>query len=318
MRKKLFVFIREFIQIFTSERILREAASLTFVTVLGFVPFTLFVLTFFPDIPSLNVLDHIKDLFATFLIPESADSILEMIDNLFHYQVSLNIFNITMLVITSFSLFNSITASFDRILKIEQKPLRRTFGTLLKVFGMVVLGFFIFTLLISTASLPYFQEVFTLNIVRAVFNFILPLIFWFLFINIAYLFLPNAKLQLKSILIAASISAVVWFGAKLGFDLYIHNLTRMKQIYGIISSFPIFLIWIYLNWIFILSGVIIMAILNGQYTKHKEFEMTAQISLTINRKVSRDYIKEIELGDEEENLLRKFLAEMLAKKEKKK
>ena len=318
MNKKIYSFIKEFYTIFDQERILREAASLTFVTVLGFVPFTLFLLTFLPDIPPLNLTDQVKNIIVSLLMPESAELMHIFLDDLFNHTVKLSIFNIAMLAVTSFSLFNSINTSFDRILKIHLKPSKTTFGTLLKLFGMLVLGFFIFALLISTSSLPYFQAFFTSNIARQFLNFILPSVLWFTLICLAYYFLPNAKLKVFSILIAASSSAIIWFFTKLSFDYYISNLTRMKQLYGIISSFPIFLFWIYLNWIFVLSGVIILAILNSQHRNKKEFQLVAQIQLSVNKKVTKDYVKEIMFDEDEEKQLRRFLSELFVKKEKRK
>lgn len=316
--KKLYRFVYDFYTIFDQERILREASSLTFVTVLGFVPFTLFLLTFLPDIPPLNLSDQFKTILVSLLMPESAELMHEFIDDLFNYNITLNIFNIIMLVVTSFSLFNSINTSFDRILKIHIKPKQSKPGTLLKLFGMVVLGFFIFAILFSTSSMPYFQDLFKSKMLRQFFSFLLPSLLWFVLITLAYFFLPTARVKGKSIFIAASISAFVWFLSKLSFDYYIGNLTRMKQLYGIISSFPIFLFWIYLNWIFVLSGVIIIAILNDYHKNKKEFQLVAQIQLSVNKKVTKDYVKEIVFDDDEEKQLRRFLSELFVKKNKKK
>ena len=310
-RVKYTRFGKEFAIIFNEERILREASSLTFVTMVGIIPFTLFLVTFFPDIPPLNLLDQIKPLIMTILLPESAELVSNFIDQLFENKASLNIFNIVVLVLASYSLLNSITNSFDNILKLEQKAQKRTIFTVLKMFGMVMVGIFIFALLLGTSSLPYFQGFIKINFIRQFSNYFLPLLFWFLLINFAYIFIPNAKIKIKSIWIAATFSALVWFAAKLGFDFYIINMTHMKQIYGILSSFPIFLFWIYLNWIFVLSGVIVLALLNRVQHKAKTYELTAKIQLSINKKVTKDYISEIELSDDKQQKLKEFLKELL-------
>jgi membrane protein len=315
--KKASSFIKAFYTIFDQERILREASSLTFVTVLGFVPFILFLMTFLPDIPALNLSGQLKSILLSVMMPESADLFHIFIDDLFNNTITLNIFNIIMLVITSFSLFNSINTSFDRILKIHIKAKQSKAGTLLKLFGTIVLGFFIFTILFSTSSMPYIQSIFQSKWIRQVFSFLLPLILWFTLILLAYYFLPTARIRGKSVFVSASISAFAWFITKLSFDYYISHLTRMKQLYGIISSFPIFLFWIYLNWIFVLSGVIIIAILNDFHKNKKEFQVVAQIQFSVNKKVTKDYEKELVFDKNEEKQFKKFLSELLTKKNEK-
>ncbi len=315
--RKLVRFAKDFYIIFDQERILREASSLTFVTVLGFVPFILFLLTFLPDAPPLNLGEQFKNILLSIMLPESAELFHEFIDDLFNHTVTLNIFNIIMLAITSFSLFNSINTSFDRILKIHIKPKQSKPGTLLKLFGTIVLGFFIFTILLSTSSMPYIQDLFHSRWVKQIFTFLLPLLMWFTLIVLAFYFLPTAKIRGKSVFISASISAFVWFLTKLSFDYYIGNLTRMKQLYGIISSFPIFLFWIYLNWIFILSGVIIIALLNDFHKNKKEFQVVAQIQFSVNKKVTRDYERELVFDKDDEKQFRRFLADLLIKKNEK-
>ena len=311
-RKKFIRFVKEFNKIFNEEKILREASSLTFVSMMGIIPFTLFLITFFPNIPPLNLIDQLKPLLMSILLPESAELVSGYLDQLFEHKASLNVFNIVILITASYSLLNSINNSFDSILKIDQRSQKRTIGTIMKMFGMVMVGFFVFALLIGTSSLPYFKSFITINFVRHFTNYLLPLLFWFLLANFAYYFIPNAKIKHRNIWIAATCSALVWFVVKLGFDFYIINMTQMKQVYGILSSFPIFLFWIYLNWIFVLSGVIIMAILNRVYRKTKNFDLTAKIQLSINKKVTRNYITEIELADDKQQKLKELLKDFLS------
>jgi len=316
IRRKLFLFFREFVRIFEEEKILREAASLTFVTVLGLIPFILFLVLFLPDIPTLNVVDKLKDLLKTLLLPESAEQVGIFFDHLFERKASMGILNIIMLIVSSYSLFSSITTAFNNILKIATTTKTNTFSMLVKLFGTVIIGFFIFAVLISTSSLPYFQGFMTVDFIRKFTNLILPLLCWFLLINVAYYFLPNIKLKQRSIWMSAGCTAVLWFIAKIGFDFWINNLTQMKQVYGIISSFPIFLFWIYLNWILVLAGVIMLAIQNQSRARVKDFQVAVQINMVINKKMTKDYVSELHLGAEEQKQLRNFLVELLKKDKK--
>jgi membrane protein len=300
--------------IFNEEKILQAASALTYVTVLGIIPFALFLITFFPNTPPFNILDQIKPFLAKLILPEYSEDFFFNFDTIFHelfkLKGSLTFTNIIVLIISSYCLFNTITSVYDRILKIKVKRNRSTFLTLVKLFGMIVLGFLVFSLLLSTAYLPYFQGFFALNIIRQMTNFLIPLLFWFLLINFTYRILPNVKLKNKTIWIAASISAIVWFVAKLGFDFYISNMTSMKQIYGIISSFPIFLFWIYLNWVFVLSGVVILSMLNPDISSQEEVEVSAKIEISINKKITREIESKIDIKDKAE-IIKKIVNEIV-------
>jgi membrane protein len=69
-------------------------------------------------------------------------------------------------------------------------------------------------------------------------------------------------LNIKNIAISSVYVAIMWLLLKNGFDWYITNMTKMKVFYGVISSFPIFLFWIYANWIIVLSGIVLLSLMS--------------------------------------------------------
>ncbi|MCB5249893.1 MAG: YihY/virulence factor BrkB family protein [Candidatus Cloacimonadales bacterium] len=259
-------FIIKFIKRFNQERIMKEASNLTFVTVLGFVPFMLFIVFIVPPIQSFNVRNLIQHHLITNLLPESVDIINSQLNNLLTKKIPMNIFNVIMVLFTSYSMFYSITTAFDKILGFRTIKKTKIVDVLLKFFGTIMFGFLITVLLFSISSVSLVNIVFNQTILKKLVVTLLPMFIWFLLTFFIYYLVPSKRLNIKDISKISIIVAVLWFILKNGFDWYISNLTRMHVFYGVIASFPIFLFWIYANWIITLCGVIFLS----DKTKHKE------------------------------------------------
>ena len=223
------------------EKVMNEASNLTFVTVLGFVPFLLFILFLLPEISFLNIQDVLKKYIISTFLPESADMIINQVNELMNNTIQMNIFNVIMVVITSYSLFASISSTFDKILKIESNEQKNIINTLQKFFGTIIFGFLTIVLLFSMSSLPYFSLIFEHYFVKLLISKLLPMIIWFILIFFIYFFVPSKRLKTSYIALSAIYSAIAWLFLKNGFDWYITHMTRMQVFYGVIASFPIFL-----------------------------------------------------------------------------
>jgi membrane protein len=94
-----------------------------------------------------------------------------------------------------------------------------------------------------------------------------------------YFFASSVHFRLKSLLLGSFIAAAIWSVAKLGFDFYIKNLTNMEAVYGVIATLPIFLFWIYMNWVIILLGVELISYLEktDREKKRKEKRLATEV-----------------------------------------
>jgi membrane protein len=71
---------------------------------------------------------------------------------------------------------------------------------------------------------------------------------------IVYIFFPNTKVKTIPALVGSLLAAVFWFGVQ---NIYITlqvGVAKYNAIYGSFATLPLFLVWIYLGWMFILSG----------------------------------------------------------------
>ena len=80
------------------------------------------------------------------------------------------------------------------------------------------------------------------------------LLAWILFTFI-YSFLPNTRVKFKSALFGGMIAGTISQVLQMGYVLVQMALSRYNVIYGSFSALPLFLIWIYLNWLITLFGV---------------------------------------------------------------
>jgi membrane protein len=312
--KTVFAFLSLFLRRLDKERVPREAGSLAYVTILGFIPFITFIVMIVPDLPFLNLKDRIADIVAKNFIPGSAEAIMDMINEMIARRMGLNIMVFAILLISSYLLFNNIRSTFDRILSTHAPQSSDIFTQFVKFFGTLVFGFIMLVLLFSSSSLPIISRVVKLRIFTWL-TYILPFISQFLALYFMYMFLPTVRIKQRNLLIGTFWTTVIWMLIKSFFDYYIINLTSYQAVYGVLAALPIFLFWIFVNWLIILGGIVMVSVLDKEVREEvikKEPESVVKITLEmfsdnklnnrlesfINKKDIKDLVERI---DEDES-----------------
>ena len=80
------------------------------------------------------------------------------------------------------------------------------------------------------------------------------LIVWILF-SFIYIFLPNTRVRFSAALFGGVIAGSIYQLLQCGYIYVQMALSRYNVIYGSFSALPLFLIWMYLNWLIVLFGV---------------------------------------------------------------
>ncbi|MCF7919993.1 MAG: YihY family inner membrane protein [Candidatus Cloacimonetes bacterium] len=261
--KKLMVFLRTFSSKFKIDRIFSQSASLTYVTLLGFIPFLIFLFFLIPELPFIKE-KAVENFLISIFVPNSAQQIGDYITELSHRKISFNLFSFLLLIFTSYSLFKIINDTFDKILGETSHEKRNFLNDLMKFFGMCFGGVLLLLILISSSSVPFLLKYIHIPFLKGIITYVSPFLIMFVIFTLGFFFIPTAKVKNTSILIGAGSSALIWIVFKFAFDWYINNLTNIELIFGMVSFIPIYLFWIYFNWIIILSGVILVAILDGR------------------------------------------------------
>lgn len=252
-------FLKRWWQLISRERVMREAGSLTYVTILGFVPFVVFILLIAPDLPFLNLREKLFGFISENLIPSSAMALNNVIEGMLEGRSGFNGINFVVMMVSSYSLFRMIRDSFDRILKMEFKPSQSLIHQLIKFLGTIILGVFILVILLSSSSLPMISRLLNLPFLNWI-NYIIPFAMQFFLLVFLYTLMPSIKVERISLVRGAFWTALIWLIVKSGFDFYIYRMTSYHKFYGTLSALPIILLWIYLNWLIVLSGIVMVAV----------------------------------------------------------
>ncbi len=316
-RKAIFInsfnFMKMWIGRVIKEQVPRTAGSLAYVTILGFIPFITFLVMLAPDLPFLNLKEKIADVVAANFIPGSADAVMGMINEMIARRMGLNIMVFVILLISSYMLFENIRNTFDRILSTHVPEQKDILSRFVKFFGTIVFGLLILVLLFSSSSLPIISRLLKLRIFTWL-MYVIPFILQFLAIYFLYMLMPSIKVKRKSLIRGAFWTTVIWVVVKSGFDFYIYNLTSYQAVYGVLAALPIFLFWIYINWIIILAGIVLVSVLDKEVREeviYKQPQRVVRVTLEmysdsklnkrledfINKKNIKDFV---DLIDEDE------------------
>lgn len=296
------------------EKVPREAGSLAYTTILGFIPFITFIVMLAPDLPFLNLKDKIADFVAQNFIPGSADAVMSMISEMIERRMGLNIMVFVILLISSYLLFENIRNTFDRILNTHAPQSSDVFSQFIKFFGTLVFGLVIMVLLFSSSSLPIISRLLKMPIFTWI-AYIFPFVIQFLALLFLYMLMPSAKIQRSSLIRGTFWATVIWVLVKSGFDYYIYNLTSYQAVYGVLAALPIFLFWIYVNWLIILGGIVLVSVIDNQKSEEliqkvpqkivrisMELYADDKLSESLKGYISKKEIKDfVELIDEDGN-----------------
>lgn len=69
-----------------------------------------------------------------------------------------------------------------------------------------------------------------------------------------YKLMPNTHVRVKPAIIGALVAAVLWEISKWAFGLYVSRTVPYSKLYGTLGLIPLFLFWLYINWVIILFG----------------------------------------------------------------
>jgi membrane protein len=92
----------------------------------------------------------------------------------------------------------------------------------------------------------------------------------FLALTLLYKLLPNTAVRWRPAVVGAFVAAALWGTSKWAFGLYVSRALPYLKLYGAIGLVPLFLFWLYLNWVIVLFGMELAFTLQGM--KRRLFE----------------------------------------------
>ncbi|MDF7670981.1 virulence factor BrkB family protein [Orbaceae bacterium ESL0721] len=235
------------------DRLTISAAGLSYTTILALVPLTTVIFSLLSAFPIFNDASHaLKELIYNNLLPAASDTVGHYLDQFIQNTKKMTIFGIVGLIITSLLLIRSIDSALNLIWQTKRK--RSLIYNLTIYWTILTLGPILVGSSVAVSSyifsLKWFTNTATSGFLLNILPFIISIIgFWLL-----YSIVPTEPVPAKAALIGSLIAAILFEIGKRAFTLYVTSFPTYQLIYGVVSSIPIMLVWIYCSWCIVLFG----------------------------------------------------------------
>ncbi|MDD5241376.1 MAG: YihY family inner membrane protein [Sulfuricella sp.] len=259
---RIFPFLRFAWQRFEDAHCVQFAASLTYTTLLALVPIitiALAILSVFPVF--VDLMTQLKIFILSNFVPAAAGKIIAVYMQKFSGKAAhLTALGILLLGVAAFILMQTIYHAFNVIWRVRR---RRTLLHRFLIYGVALtLG----PLLIG-ASLSLTSYLISLSLglvkgvplVSVVILKMVPTALTIIAFALLYLVVPNRTVLPRHALIGGVAAGLVFELMKKAFALYVTHFPTYALVYGAFASIPIFLLWVYLSWLVVLSGAVIAA-----------------------------------------------------------
>ncbi|WP_394853385.1 virulence factor BrkB family protein [Exercitatus varius] len=248
---------------FNQNKLLLEAGSLTYSTMLAIVPLIMVFFSIFSAFPIFHdVTGVLKEFIFTNFAPSAGDIVGQYIDEFVQNSKKMSAVGIISLILVALMLIHSIDNSLNGIWRTPKRSTLFSFAvywTILTL-GPIIIGV---SIAISTyvANLSPFRGELNLPFGIKLLSFV-PFILTWLSFTLIYALVPNKKINMKHAAAGALVAAVFFTLGKKAFMWYITTFPSYQLIYGAMATLPLMLLWLQLSWLFILLGAQLAAVLD--------------------------------------------------------
>lgn len=269
VNNKHFRFSRALIKRIMANNVTGSAAQMSYYLIMAFFPFVIFLISSFSYS---NLFEYsLPDLIQRVMPEDTAFMLIKIIDELLSAR-SGSLASISMLTTIFFASkgVNAIIAGMNKSFQVTESRniLKKTFlsitFTILFVISINFLFIFIIMGRLITETLISFLGIVNFpNLLWVLLRFSITLSFIFLVISFIYVFFPNLKprLRFKEVMAGSIFTTVFWIVGSFAFSYYVNNFSKYTLIYGSITGIIVFLLWLFISSIILLSGAEINALL---------------------------------------------------------
>ncbi|MCX8661349.1 MULTISPECIES: virulence factor BrkB family protein [unclassified Gilliamella] len=250
------------------DRLTSSSAELAYTTILALVPLITVVFSLLSAFPMFNeVSQSLKQLIYSNLVPTASDTIQNYLEQFIANTKKMTFIGIIGLIVTSLLLINSINNALNRIWQTKRK--RSFMYNLTMYWTILTLGPILVGSSVAVSSyifsLKWLSNAASGDLLLSTLPFIISVVgFWLL-----YSIIPTESIPFKEAAIGALVAAILFEIGKRAFALYVTSFPTYQLIYGVVSSIPIMLVWIYCSWCIVLFGAEFAATL-ADYNKQQK------------------------------------------------
>ncbi len=238
----------------------KNAAALTYMTLFAIVPMLTVVFSVFSMVPAFQSLGgDLEVMMFSNLLPETGVEVQEYLVTFMHQARSLSWVGALFLFATAYFMLRNIEKAFNGIWGVL-KPRSGlpsfliywailSLGPLLLGVGLAVSGYLV---TLQMAVTEYDQ----LGILKFLRFF--PLLLSTAIFTLIFTAVPNCRVPFKHALIGGFATAFCFEVLKAGFGVAMSFNASNGVIYGAFAAVPIFLMWIYISWMIVLGGAVMV------------------------------------------------------------
>lgn len=252
-------FARQIVAQFGAHGLLNSAASLTYTTLFAVVPLmtvSYTILSMFPDFSTMG--QQIQAFVFENFVPASSAVVQERLQDFSDQARQLTIAGFAFLLVTAFMMLVTMEQAFNEIWQVAEP--RRGMQRFLVYWGVLTCGppLVVAGLLVSSylISLPLITNPDTATARQTILGW-LPVLFSLVGFTVLFFGVPNCRVRFRDALVGGLLTTLFFEAAKRLFTTIVAN-SNMQLVYGTFAAVPLFLTWLYLVWVLILSGAIVV------------------------------------------------------------
>ncbi|MDI6890857.1 MAG: YihY/virulence factor BrkB family protein [Thermodesulfovibrionales bacterium] len=236
------------------------AGSISYFTMMALMPFCLFLVTIFG-----YLLGHYHGFYQFFsnklisFFPAITSEITKELGRLIAFK-GIGTFSIVLYGILSYQVFSSLENALNVIFKVKER--RNFFWSI--ILSLIIVTLIIVILLVSfmATSLipllkglkPVFPQLRIGMITGFLIGYVVPFFIVFFTVTVLYILLPKSRVRASHAFMGAFFTTVFLEVAKHLFTWYVGTVARFGTIYGSLTAFVVFLLWVFYSSCIFLIG----------------------------------------------------------------
>jgi len=234
----------------------RQAAGLSYVSLLAIVPLLAIGLAIFTGFPAFAAMRaNVQELILRNLLPDLEVRVSDQLTTFIENASNMTGPGLIGLGVTAILLLSNINGALNGIWRVaEPRPLvmRVMVYWMLLTLGPLLIGASLTVSSYAFAAVQWLDvgQVTELRIVSRLVSMALATLGF----GLIYFIVPNRSIHLGHALAGGLVAAILLETLKALFGLYLRHFPSYQLVYGAVSTIPIFLVWMYLSWAVILFG----------------------------------------------------------------
>lgn len=258
-QQKLWTVVRMLIKKFMADRCTTLASALAFSSMLSIVPFLAIL---FAILKALKVHTTLEPILLANVAVGSQEIISRIVRYINNTHVgSLGAIGLVTLFLSVMATLDNVEEAFNQIFAVDRgksvhHKLRDYLIVIFAIPILTALAVSVTTSLLHQGSVQWFLRlpgIGSLLLLRVV-----PFLSIWIALICLYIFIPNVRIGFRHALTGALVAGTAWQAAQWGFIHFQLGVSRYNAIYGTLALLPAFMMWIYVSWLIVLGGMVLV------------------------------------------------------------